>query len=127
MSANAECQICNARYVLESVHFVVLRIFFQTLHLGRKIYVIDAVKKICVAPCVERVCPRIYFLESFERRTLMLSLLFEFLYHQLGGFIYVAAAECYHKIALFDILDNIVGNLFKGVEPYASGNLLGEL
>ena len=27
----------------------------------------------------------------------------------------------------FDIFDNIVGNLFKGVEPYAPGNLLGEL
>lgn len=100
-----------------------LRIFFQTLHLGRKIYVIDAVKKICVAP-VSSEYVRAYTSLSLLNGELMLSLLFEFLYHQLGGFIYVAAAECYHKIALFDILDNIVGNLFKGVEPYASGNLL---
>ena len=70
---------------------------------------------------------RAYTSLSLLNGELMLSLLFEFLYHQLGGFIYVAAAECYHKIALFDILDNIVSNLFKGVEPYASGNLLGEL
>ena len=58
---------------------------------------------------------RAYTSLSLLNGELMLSLLFEFLYHQLGGFVYVAAAECYHKIALFDILDNIVGNLFKGV------------
>lgn len=66
MSANAERKICYARYVLKPIHLVVLRIFFQALHLARKIYIFYAVEKIRVALRVKRICPRIYFFQLFE-------------------------------------------------------------
>lgn len=50
--------------------------------------------------------------------------LFQFFYHHFCGLVNVTAAESDDDIALFCVLQGVVNNLLKGVEPYTAGNFI---